>query len=63
MIIVNLGSEAQNPPVLVSDEGVSLAQAWRFDEEDLLHELDASNEQIGESLHLPGYTITLLKFE
>ncbi len=63
VIIVNLGSEAQNPPVLVSDEGVSLAQAWRFDEEDLLHELDASNEQIGESLHLPGYTITLLKFE
>ncbi len=63
VIIVNLGSAAQNPPVLIEGEDANLAAVWRFDEANLLHALDASGEQLGDSWHLPGYTITLLKFE
>jgi hypothetical protein len=62
IIIINLGSADQSIPVMIEDDTLGLNSVWRFDEDNLLHELNYS-EGFESDLQIPGYTITLLKFE
>lgn len=60
-ILVNLGAEDVTLPLIVEGEGLGLESLWRFDEANLLHELTLVDGL--DPLQLPGYSITLLKFE
>jgi hypothetical protein len=62
IMIVNLGSADQSRPVIIQDDSLILSSVWRFDETDLLHELNFS-DGFESDLQIPGYSITLLKFE
>jgi hypothetical protein len=63
VVVVNLGSADQSRPVIVEGDGLSLVEVWRFDQADLLQERTDFAGDILDALHLPGYSITLLKFE
>jgi hypothetical protein len=63
VILVNLGSEEQARPLIIDGETRSLIRAMRFDEANLLHELNLTEDEIGDSFSIPGYSITLLKYE
>ena len=63
IILVNLGPDQQERPLVIDGSSRSLIKGMRFDEENMLHELNLTNEDIGDFINLPGYSITLLKFE
>ena len=63
IILVNLGPEEQEQPLIIDGNSRNLIKALRFDEANLLFELNLTNDEIGDSLIMPGYSITLMKFE
>ena len=62
VILVNLGSEDITRPVFIEGENFTLGSVWRLDEENLLLELNFSDGYESD-LPMPGYSMTLLKFE
>lgn len=63
IILVNLGPDQQERSLVIDGDTRSLNKAMRFDEANLLFELNLTNDDIGDSLFMPGYSMTLLKFE
>lgn len=63
VILVNLGAEDLRLPLMINGEARRLVKAVRFDQADLLYEMRLSTDDIETQIHIPGYTITLLKFE
>ena len=62
-IIINLGSETTTKPLIITDKDVALASVLQFTEENLLQELDVDLHKDLDNFQIPGYSITLLKFE
>jgi hypothetical protein len=63
VILVNLDADDQALPLIVDAENLSINSVLRFDEANLLHNVNISGEEFGDLIEIPGYSITLLKYE
>jgi len=63
VIIINLGDETKSKSLVVDDENLELVSAERFDESNLLHSLELDLFENLETIEIPPYSITLMKFE
>ena len=63
IILVNLGSEDLERPIIIDGENRTRISVVRFDEANLLYELKTTEDEVGDSLIIPGYSISLLKYE
>ena len=63
IILVSLGPEDLERPIIIDGENRTLISVVRFDEDNLLHELNLTEDEVGDSVNIPGYSISVLKYE